>query len=79
EGMTLIIGTEALPPEVVRAWADRHRLFNAYGPTEAVVNSATWEVPAAWTGGPVPIGPPDVNKRAYVLDSALRPVAPGVL
>ncbi|MFJ9182358.1 amino acid adenylation domain-containing protein [Streptomyces anulatus] len=79
EGMTLIVGTEALPPEVVRAWADRHRLFNAYGPTEAVVNSATWEVPAEWTGGPVPIGPPDVNKRAYVLDSALRPVAPGVL
>ncbi|MFE2978607.1 amino acid adenylation domain-containing protein [Streptomyces sp. NPDC059258] len=79
EGMTLIVGTEALPPEVVRAWASRHRLFNAYGPTEAVVNSATWEVPAAWTGGPVPIGPPDVNKRAYVLDSALRPVAPGVL
>ncbi|MFF0505034.1 amino acid adenylation domain-containing protein [Streptomyces fimicarius] len=79
DGMTLIVGTEALPPEVVRAWASRHRLFNAYGPTEAVVNSATWEVPAAWTGGPVPIGPPDVNKRAYVLDGALRPVAPGVL
>ncbi|MEV7463438.1 amino acid adenylation domain-containing protein [Streptomyces rubiginosohelvolus] len=79
EGMTLIVGTEALPPEVVRAWARRHRLFNAYGPTEAVVNSATWEVPVEWTGGPVPIGPPDVNKRAYVLDSALRPVAPGVL
>ncbi|MEU6500074.1 amino acid adenylation domain-containing protein [Streptomyces californicus] len=79
EGMTLIVGTEALPPEVVRAWAGRHRLFNAYGPTEAVVNSATWLVPAEWTGGPVPIGPPDVNKRAYVLDSALRPVAPGVL
>ncbi|WP_428986060.1 amino acid adenylation domain-containing protein [Streptomyces pyxinae] len=79
EGMTLIVGTEALPPEVVRAWAGRHRLFNAYGPTEAVVNSATWPVPADWTGGPVPIGPPDVNKRAYVLDAALRPVAPGVL
>ncbi|EGE39932.1 non-ribosomal peptide synthetase [Streptomyces sp. SID4928] len=78
-GMSLVVGTEALPPEVVRAWADRHRLFNAYGPTEAVVNSATWEVPARWTGGPVPIGPPDVNKRAYVLDDALRPVAPGVL
>ncbi len=78
-GMSLVVGTEALPPEVVRAWADRHRLFNAYGPTEAVVNSATWEVPARWAGGPVPIGPPDVNKRAYVLDDALRPVAPGVL
>ncbi len=77
--MTLIVGTEALPAEVVRAWARRHRLFNAYGPTEAVVNSATWLVPASWDGGPIPIGPPDVNKRAYVLDGALRPVAPGVL
>ncbi len=77
--MTLIVGTEALPAEVVRTWARRHRLFNAYGPTEAVVNSATWLVPASWDGGPIPIGPPDVNKRAYVLDGALRPVAPGVL
>ncbi|MCK1798056.1 amino acid adenylation domain-containing protein [Streptomyces sp. XM4193] len=79
EGMTLIVGTEALPPELIRAWAGRHRLFNAYGPTEAVVNSATWRVPASWTGGPVPIGPPDVNKRAYVLDAFLRPLAPGAL
>ncbi|MER0242572.1 amino acid adenylation domain-containing protein, partial [Streptomyces sp. HSW2009] len=77
--MTLIVGTEALPAEVVRTWARRHRLFNAYGPTEAVVNSATWLVPTSWDGGPIPIGPPDVNKRAYVLDAALRPVAPGVL
>ncbi|WP_411083388.1 amino acid adenylation domain-containing protein [Streptomyces sp. cmx-18-6] len=79
ENMSLIVGTEALPPEVIRTWAGRHRLFNAYGPTEAVVNSATWQVPSDWTGGPVPIGPPDVNKRAYVLDGLLRPVAPGVL
>ncbi|MFH9072083.1 non-ribosomal peptide synthetase [Streptomyces alboflavus] len=77
--LTLIVGTEALPGEVIRTWAARHRLFNAYGPTEAVVNSATWLVPRDWTGGPVPIGPPDVNKRAYVLDEALRPVAPGTL
>ncbi|MBQ0826114.1 non-ribosomal peptide synthetase [Streptomyces tagetis] len=78
-GMELIVGTEALPPETVRAWAARHRMYNAYGPTEAVVNSATWPVPRDWSGGPVPIGPPDVNKRAYVLDRHLRPVAPGVL
>ncbi|AYN30693.1 putative NRPS [Streptomyces albus] len=77
--MALIVGTEALPPETVRAWAARHRMHNAYGPTEAVVNSATWPVPRDWTGGAVPIGPPDVNKRAYVLDRMLRPVPPGVL
>ncbi|MFF8959710.1 amino acid adenylation domain-containing protein [Streptomyces sp. NPDC014894] len=78
-GMTMAVGTEALPPEVLRVRAARHRIVNAYGPTEAVVNSATWRVPADWSGGPVPIGPPDVNKRALVLDDMLRPVPPGVL
>ncbi|MFI1018396.1 amino acid adenylation domain-containing protein [Streptomyces sp. NPDC020965] len=77
--MSMVVGTEALPPEVIRRWAARHPVRNAYGPTEAVVNSATWRVPADWTGGPVPIGPPDVNKRALVLDDMLRPVPPGVL
>ncbi|MGW3957063.1 amino acid adenylation domain-containing protein [Streptomyces sp. NPDC004752] len=52
------------------------RLFNLYGPTEAAVDVTCWECPPAT--GPVPIGRPVWNTRAYVLDSALRPVAPGV-
>ncbi|MET9611041.1 amino acid adenylation domain-containing protein, partial [Streptomyces sp. NPDC006512] len=54
-------------------------LHNHYGPTEThVVTAAT--LPAdvdAWPARPT-IGRPIRNTRAYVLDSALRPVQPGV-
>ncbi|WP_329113000.1 non-ribosomal peptide synthetase [Streptomyces sp. NBC_01465] len=49
---------------------------NLYGPTEATVEVTGWEhVPGA---DRVPIGAPIWNNQVYVLDSALRPVAPGV-
>ncbi|WP_406383456.1 amino acid adenylation domain-containing protein [Streptomyces sp. NBC_01618] len=70
---------EALPGEL----RDRFHLslpgaglFNLYGPTEAAVDVTCGECPPAT--GPVPIGRPVWNTRTYVLDSALRPVAPGV-
>ncbi|WP_436534841.1 amino acid adenylation domain-containing protein [Actinoplanes sp. HUAS TT8] len=73
--VTVISGADRLSPELLGRWTATHRLLNAYGPTEATVNSTYWEcVP----GGPVLIGRPDRNKRAYVLDAALRPVPPGV-
>ncbi len=34
---TLIVAGEAISPELVPAWGDRRRLFNAYGPTETTV------------------------------------------
>src|SRR6185369_5920 len=56
-------------------WTRTNRMVNAYGPTEATVNSTFWDcVPNA----PVLIGRPDRNKRAHLLDAALRPVPPGV-
>jgi len=49
---------------------------NLYGPTEATVEVTGWQhVPGA---DRVPIGAPIWNNQVYVLDSALRPVAPGV-
>ncbi|GAA1374844.1 non-ribosomal peptide synthetase [Streptomyces beijiangensis] len=49
---------------------------NVYGPTEASVEVTAWQhVPGA---DRVPIGAPIWNTQVYVLDSALRPVAPGV-
>ncbi|MEV5470214.1 amino acid adenylation domain-containing protein [Streptomyces griseoincarnatus] len=49
---------------------------NLYGPTEAAVEvTARKHVPGA---GRLPIGAPIWNTQVYVLDSALRPVAPGV-
>ncbi|MEW1601535.1 amino acid adenylation domain-containing protein, partial [Streptomyces sp. NPDC093808] len=52
-------------------------LFNLYGPTEAAIDVTRWQCLPAWKG-PVPIGAPVDNTRVYVLDAALRPVAPGV-
>ncbi len=69
---------EALSAESVTRF---HRLLdcplhNLYGPTEAAVDVTYWEtVP---DGGPVPIGHPVWNTTAYVLDSAMRQVPPGV-
>ncbi|MEZ3182638.1 amino acid adenylation domain-containing protein, partial [Streptomyces pimonensis] len=60
-------------------------LFNLYGPTEAAIDVTRWRCVPAGTdtaahagAGTVPIGGPVDNTRVYVLDAALRPVAPGV-
>ncbi|WP_308271832.1 non-ribosomal peptide synthetase [Kitasatospora sp. SUK 42] len=55
-------------------------LHNHYGPAETHVITA-YPLPAdpADCPLPVPIGRPITNCRVYVLDSSLRPVAPGVL
>ncbi|MEC3955142.1 amino acid adenylation domain-containing protein [Nocardia sp. CDC153] len=53
------------------------RLHNLYGPTEAAVDVTYHEVTDADTVS-VPIGRPVFNTRLYVLDSRLRPVAPGI-
>ncbi|MCP2167076.1 non-ribosomal peptide synthetase [Goodfellowiella coeruleoviolacea] len=80
---TLVVGGEALHAEALREWRDRHPnvlVVNAYGPTEATVNCADFRVEpgSVLPGGPVPVGRPFANTRAYVLDERLRPVPPGV-
>jgi len=77
EGAVLVVGTETVPAELVARWSKRLRVVVAYGLTEATVNSTLWSAEPGWTS-PVPIGRPDPNTRAYVLDAALRPVAVGV-
>jgi len=79
---TWVVGGEALPGAVVRAWLDRAPgsvVVNEYGPTETVVGCCVFEVgPGDEVGASVPIGRPIANTSLYVLDQGLRPVPPGV-
>ncbi|HSL84397.1 MAG TPA: amino acid adenylation domain-containing protein, partial [Thermoanaerobaculia bacterium] len=78
----LVLGGEALRGESVGPWRRRRpdlRLFNEYGPTEAVVGCVAYEIPPGEVeAGPVPIGAPIANARAYLLDEHLAPVPQGV-
>ncbi|GAB2609636.1 hypothetical protein GCM10027168_48270 [Streptomyces capparidis] len=77
---TLLAGTERVSPELVARYAPGRRMFNAYGPTEATVNSTLGACePEGRRGASVPIGVPDPGTRAYVLDARLRPVPTGVV
>ncbi|MBR7831952.1 amino acid adenylation domain-containing protein [Actinospica durhamensis] len=72
----LVAGGEALPGEMVAEWSVGRRMFNAYGPTETTV-CTTISGPLSADGTP-PIGGPNWNVRAYVLDGRLAAVPPGV-
>ncbi|MEU9118451.1 amino acid adenylation domain-containing protein [Streptomyces sp. NPDC048506] len=75
--LRLAVAGEAVPAETVERWASRVRLYNGYGPTEAVVSS-TVSGPLAGGGRP-PIGRPTSAHRVYVLDRDLAPAAVGVV
>ncbi|WP_211225471.1 non-ribosomal peptide synthetase [Amycolatopsis nigrescens] len=77
-GVTVIVAGEACTAELVDRWAGTHRMFNSYGPTETTVDSTLWECRPGGSGA-VPIGLPVDNTAVYALDTALRPVPPGVL
>ncbi|MFE3542443.1 amino acid adenylation domain-containing protein [Nocardia sp. NPDC059177] len=74
----LAIG-EALPAATAQRFlADNTAaLHNLYGPTEAAVSITDHRVTTA-DRTTVPIGAPEWNSHAYVLDSRLRPVPVGV-
>ncbi|MGE0841085.1 MAG: amino acid adenylation domain-containing protein [Pseudonocardia sp.] len=76
DGAVLVVGTETVPPEVLRRWTGPLRVVTAYGLTEATVNSTLWTAEPGWSG-PAPIGRPDPNTHAFVLDERLRPVGVG--
>ncbi|WP_240686850.1 non-ribosomal peptide synthetase [Amycolatopsis suaedae] len=77
DGATILVGTEVVPPAVIDRWAHRMDMLVAYGLTEATVNSTLW-LARRTDGGGVPIGVPDPNTTAYILDDRLRPVPLGV-
>ncbi|GCB52470.1 non-ribosomal peptide synthetase [Streptomyces sp. NL15-2K] len=78
-----MLGGEALVGEALRAWRRDHphvRLINHYGPTELTVGCTDHRIEPGedLPTGPVPIGRPMWNTRAYVLDARLNPVPAGV-
>ena len=70
----IYVGGEALPTDVVDAWAPGRRLVNGYGPTECSVTATRAEI---LPGVPVVIGKPVSNLEAFILDDSLQPVQPG--
>ncbi len=75
--MVLVVAGEACPAEVVSRWSTKHRMINAYGPTEATVCVSVSD-PLSGVGAP-PIGRPVAGHRVHVLDDWLEPVPPGVI
>ncbi|WP_420127936.1 non-ribosomal peptide synthase/polyketide synthase, partial [Longimicrobium sp.] len=84
----VIAGGEAMSPAAARGWASGPasgvRLLNGYGPTEAVVTCAAYDVPPTLPEGAVhvPVGRPLAGRAAYVVDGWMHPAplgAPGEL
>ncbi|MGW9176669.1 amino acid adenylation domain-containing protein, partial [Streptomyces decoyicus] len=79
----LVLGGEQLTGEQLGPWRraqPQATVVNEYGPTESTVGCLTHRVPpGATTGdGPLPVGRPVPNTRAYVLDAWMRLAPPGV-
>ncbi len=73
-------GGEALTPDIVAEFGRRSKasLYNVYGPTETIIDSAYWLCDGTSDASIVPIGRPIPNARMYILNRALRPVPIGV-
>lgn len=78
----LIVGGEALTPELVRLWQASPlagaRLLNAYGPTETTITATVHELQADDPVGVVPIGRPLPGGWVYILDPDGNPLPEGV-
>ncbi|MCI0397703.1 MAG: amino acid adenylation domain-containing protein [Chloroflexi bacterium] len=75
---TLLIGGEALTPELVRRSLrslPHLRIWNLYGPTEATANASAAPITL---DGDVTIGRPIANTQLYILDEHLQPAPAGV-
>ncbi|WP_330180111.1 non-ribosomal peptide synthase/polyketide synthase [Nocardia sp. NBC_01503] len=74
---SLIVGGEAVGPELLERWAVEHRVFNAYGPSEATIAVAVSNTLAPHRR--IVLGGPIRGAELVVLDSRLRPVPVGVV
>ncbi|RJO70987.1 non-ribosomal peptide synthetase [Nocardia panacis] len=72
----VLVGGEALPPDLVTRWAPGRKLHNVYGPTETTI--VTLMSTPLTPGGPITIGGPIRGVGASVLDGRLHPAPVGV-
>jgi len=72
----VVVGGEACTAELVARWSTGRTMMQVYGLTETTVVSAMSD-PLSGNDTP-PMGMPMPNTRAYVLDTALRPMPVGV-
>jgi thioester reductase-like protein len=77
DSVTLVLGGEPCPAEVVDRWAPGRVMINGYGPTETTMCVAL-SAPLAPGPGAPPIGSPVSGAALFVLDGWLRPVPVGV-
>ncbi|MGA4792559.1 AMP-binding protein, partial [Nocardia sp. AB354] len=77
EPLTLILGGEHCPAQVIDRWAPTHTVINGYGPTETTM-CVSLTAPLAPDSGTPPIGSPVPSAALFVLDRWLRPVPVGV-
>ena len=67
QDLKVLCGGEAMPRDLAAALVDRvYELWNMYGPTETTIWSTVSRVTDG--SGPVPIGRPIANTRAYVVE-----------
>ncbi|MDO3635487.1 non-ribosomal peptide synthetase, partial [Mycolicibacterium arseniciresistens] len=78
EDVTLLVGGEACPPDLVDRWAPGRTMINEYGPTETTM-WVTTSAPLTPRPGPVPIGTPLPGTALFVLDGWMKPVQVGVV
>lgn len=74
----LELGGEALPAELIAKHAATALVVNGYGPTEATVTTLVSDALDPEHDGTPPLGRPVPGSAALLLDTALRPVPPGV-
>ncbi|MFC8045977.1 amino acid adenylation domain-containing protein [Nocardia sp. NPDC057353] len=72
----ILVGGEALPPDLVTRWAPGRNLYNVYGPTETTIVTVISQPMAP--GAPITIGGPIRGVAASILDARLHPAPIGV-
>lgn len=81
-GVKIIVSAgETIDFETVKYYHDKGKIFyNAYGPTEATVNTTLYQIADAdlLSNGPIPIGKPSANKKIAILDENMQLLPQGV-